>query len=156
MNNAHVLGAIAALFLSVGTFNAAPARADTVFDFSGVCDSGCTGTATGVLTLVDFFDDDNGWSTTRPSSRSNIRPRVAASSSPSRTAGAPMASCTTMADLSGRDSRTIHMGDDAARLRRARLRRLSQGETGRRCQLLTCWGRTPARSVSDKCRVRND
>jgi hypothetical protein len=60
MNNARVLGAIAALFLSVGPFNAAPARADTVFDFSGVCDSGCTGTATGVLTLVDFFDDDNG------------------------------------------------------------------------------------------------
>ena len=60
MNNAHVLGAIAALFLSVGPFNAAPARADTVFDFTGVCDSGCTGTATGVLTLVDFFDDDNG------------------------------------------------------------------------------------------------
>jgi hypothetical protein len=60
MNNAHVLGAIAALFLSVGPFNTAPARADTVFDFTGVCDSGCTGTATGVLTLVDFFDDDNG------------------------------------------------------------------------------------------------
>jgi hypothetical protein len=60
MNNARLLGAIAALFLSVGPFNAAPARADTVFDFSGVCDSGCTGTATGVLTLVDFFDDDNG------------------------------------------------------------------------------------------------
>jgi hypothetical protein len=60
MNNAHVLGAIAALFLSVGPFNAAPARADTVFDFSGICDAGCTGTATGVLTLVDFYDDDNG------------------------------------------------------------------------------------------------
>ena len=60
MKSARVFGAIAALFLSVGPFNAAPARADTVFDFSGVCDSGCTGTATGVLTLVDFFDDDNG------------------------------------------------------------------------------------------------
>ena len=60
MNNAHVLSAIAALFLSVGPFDAAPARADTVFDFSGVCDAGCTGTATGVLTLVDFYDDDNG------------------------------------------------------------------------------------------------
>jgi PEP-CTERM motif len=60
MNNARVFGAIAALFLSAGRFNAAPARADTVFDFSGVCDAGCTGTATGVLTLVDFFDDDNG------------------------------------------------------------------------------------------------
>ena len=55
MNNARVLGAIAALFLSVGPFNAAPARADTVFDFSGICDAGCTGTATGVLTLVDFY-----------------------------------------------------------------------------------------------------
>jgi hypothetical protein len=60
MNNARVLGAIGALFLSVGPFNAAPARADTVFDFSGICDSGCTGTATGVLSLVDFYDDDNG------------------------------------------------------------------------------------------------
>jgi hypothetical protein len=60
MKSARVFGAIAALFLSVGPFNAAPARADTVFDFTGVCNSGCTGTATGVLTLVDFFDDDNG------------------------------------------------------------------------------------------------
>ena len=60
MNNSRVLSAMAALMLSAGLFSAAPARADTVFDFSGVCDSGCTGTATGVLTLVDFFDDDNG------------------------------------------------------------------------------------------------
>jgi hypothetical protein len=60
MNNSHVLSAMAALILSGGLFNAAPAHADTVFDFSGVCDSGCTGMATGVLTLVDFFDDDNG------------------------------------------------------------------------------------------------
>ncbi len=52
--------ALAALFLAAAPFEAAPARADTVFDFSGVCDAGCTGTATGVLTLVDFFDDDNG------------------------------------------------------------------------------------------------
>jgi hypothetical protein len=101
MNNAHVLGAIAALFLSVGPFNAAPARADTVFDFTGVCDSGCAGTATGVLTLVAFFDDDNGMVDDATFISFDIRPRVAASSSPSRTAGAPMASCTTTADLSG-------------------------------------------------------
>jgi hypothetical protein len=55
---AAVLGAFATL--SAALFQAAAARADTVFDFSGVCDSGCTGTATGVLTLVDFYDDDNG------------------------------------------------------------------------------------------------
>ena len=60
MNNSRVLSAMAALMLSAGLFSAAPAHADTVFDFSGVCNSGCTGTATGVLTLVDFFDDDNG------------------------------------------------------------------------------------------------
>jgi PEP-CTERM motif len=55
---AAVLGAFTTL--SAALFQAAAARADTVFDFSGVCDSGCTGTATGVLTLVDFYDDDNG------------------------------------------------------------------------------------------------
>jgi PEP-CTERM motif len=60
MNSSHVLGAVAALILSAGLFDAAPAHADTVFDFTGTCDSGCTGTASGVLTLVDFFDDDNG------------------------------------------------------------------------------------------------
>ena len=53
-------GAAAALLVAAGPFNVAPARADTVFDFIGTCDSGCIGTATGVLTLVDFFDDDNG------------------------------------------------------------------------------------------------
>jgi hypothetical protein len=52
--------AVAALFLAATSFEAAPARAHTVFDFSGVCDSGCIGTATAVLTLVDFYDDDNG------------------------------------------------------------------------------------------------
>jgi hypothetical protein len=29
------------------------------FNFSRVCDAGCTGTATDVLTLVDFYDDDS-------------------------------------------------------------------------------------------------
>ena len=43
MNNSRVLSAMAALMLSAGPFSAAPARADTVFDFSGVCDFGCTG-----------------------------------------------------------------------------------------------------------------
>ena len=33
----------------------APARANIVFDFKGVCDSGCTGTATGVLTLANSY-----------------------------------------------------------------------------------------------------
>ena len=55
----HVLsratGATAALFLAAATFQAAPARANIVFDFSGVCDSGCTGKATGVLTLDDSY-----------------------------------------------------------------------------------------------------
>jgi hypothetical protein len=51
---------IGTLFLAAAPFEAAPARADTVFNFSGICDAGCTGTATGILTLVDFFDDDNG------------------------------------------------------------------------------------------------
>jgi PEP-CTERM motif len=44
-----------ALFLAAGPFYAAPARADVVFDFTGVCDSGCPGTATGVLTLADSY-----------------------------------------------------------------------------------------------------
>jgi hypothetical protein len=48
-------GATAALFLAAATFQAAPARANIVFDFSGVCDSGCSGTATGVLTLDDSY-----------------------------------------------------------------------------------------------------
>ena len=60
MNNSHGLSAAAALIVSAGLLSAAPARADTVFAFTGTCDSGCVGTATGVLTLVDFFDDDNG------------------------------------------------------------------------------------------------
>jgi PEP-CTERM motif len=60
MTISRAFGAMAALFLSAAVFQAAPARANTVFDFSGVCDAGCTGIATGVLTLVDFFDDDNG------------------------------------------------------------------------------------------------
>jgi hypothetical protein len=34
---------VAALFLTAAFFEAIPARADTVFDFSGVCDAGCTG-----------------------------------------------------------------------------------------------------------------
>jgi PEP-CTERM motif len=60
MTISRALGGMAALFLAAALFQAEPARADTVFEFSGVCDSGCTGAATGVLTLVDFFDDDNG------------------------------------------------------------------------------------------------
>jgi hypothetical protein len=46
---AAVAGAAAALFM------AAPARANVVFDFSGVCSDGCSGTATGVLTLADSY-----------------------------------------------------------------------------------------------------
>jgi hypothetical protein len=48
-------GVTAALFLSAATFQAGPARANIVFDFSGVCDSGCSENATGVLTLDDSY-----------------------------------------------------------------------------------------------------
>ena len=48
-------GAMAAFFLTAALFHPAPSRADVVFDFSGVCTSGCTGTATGVLTLADSY-----------------------------------------------------------------------------------------------------
>ena len=48
-------GAMAALLLAAAAFQAAPARANIVFDFSGVCDSGCTGTATGILTLANSY-----------------------------------------------------------------------------------------------------
>jgi PEP-CTERM motif len=51
----RVSGAVAALVLSTAFFHAAPARADIVFAFSGDCASGCTGTATGVLTLADSY-----------------------------------------------------------------------------------------------------
>ena len=55
---AAVAGTVAAL--SAAVFQAARARADVVFDGSGICDLlGCSGIATGVLTLADFFDDDN-------------------------------------------------------------------------------------------------
>jgi hypothetical protein len=46
---AAVAGTAAALFV------AAPARANVAFDFSGVCLDGCSGTATGVLTLADSY-----------------------------------------------------------------------------------------------------
>jgi hypothetical protein len=46
---------MAALLLAAAAFQAAPARANIVFDFSGVCDSGCSGKATGVLTLADSY-----------------------------------------------------------------------------------------------------
>jgi hypothetical protein len=59
MGISHLLsratGAMAALFLTAALIQAAPARANIVFDFKGVCDSGCAGTATGVLTLVDSY-----------------------------------------------------------------------------------------------------
>jgi hypothetical protein len=44
-------GVTASVLLATAAFQAAPARANIVFDFSGVCDSGCSGKATGVLTL---------------------------------------------------------------------------------------------------------
>jgi hypothetical protein len=54
MPMSHGFGAIAALFLTAAPFQAAPARADVIFDFSGTCDpQGCSGIATGVLTLAD-------------------------------------------------------------------------------------------------------
>ncbi len=48
-------GGMAALFLAAVPFHAAPARANVIFDFSGVCDDGCSGTASGVLTLADSY-----------------------------------------------------------------------------------------------------
>jgi hypothetical protein len=50
---AAIAGAVA---LSAAVFQAAPARADVVFDFSGICDQNtCSGTGTGVLTLADSY-----------------------------------------------------------------------------------------------------
>jgi hypothetical protein len=50
---AAIAGAVA---LSAAVFQAAPARADVVFDFSGICDQNtCSGTGTGVLTLTDSY-----------------------------------------------------------------------------------------------------
>lgn len=47
---------MAALFLAAGPFYAVPARADVVFDGSGICDVlGCSGIATGVLTLANSY-----------------------------------------------------------------------------------------------------
>jgi PEP-CTERM motif len=45
----------AAAGAAVALFTAAPARANVVFDFSGVCSVNCSGTATGVLTLADSY-----------------------------------------------------------------------------------------------------
>ena len=45
--------ALLAALLTAATMQTA--RADIVFDFSGTCTSGCTGTATGVLTLTNAF-----------------------------------------------------------------------------------------------------
>src|SRR5690242_3452325 len=44
--------ALGALILGV---LAGPARADIIFDFTGTCTLGCTGTATGKLTLSDTY-----------------------------------------------------------------------------------------------------
>jgi hypothetical protein len=95
------LAPIAVLFLSVGPFNAAPARADTVFDFRGVCDSGCTGTVTGVLTLVDFFDDDNGMVNAATFTSFEYSCSSGSFLITLADGGAPMASCMKTADLSG-------------------------------------------------------
>src|ERR1700722_994586 len=47
-------GAVAALVLAV-LVQEGPARANVVFDFNGVCATGCSGIATGVLTLVGSY-----------------------------------------------------------------------------------------------------
>jgi hypothetical protein len=44
-----------ALFLAAALFQAGPARANIVFDFSGTCLQNCSGTATAVLTLTDSY-----------------------------------------------------------------------------------------------------
>jgi PEP-CTERM motif len=46
---------VAGLFLTVVLFQAAPARAEVVFDFSGTCELNCLGTASGILTLADSY-----------------------------------------------------------------------------------------------------
>jgi PEP-CTERM motif len=43
------------VFLAGALFHSFPAHADVIFDFNGVCDFGCTGTATGILTLADSY-----------------------------------------------------------------------------------------------------
>src|ERR1700760_4790721 len=48
-------GGMAALFLAAVLFHATPARANVVFDFNGICGDGCSGTASGVLTLADSY-----------------------------------------------------------------------------------------------------
>jgi PEP-CTERM motif len=45
----------AIVMLSAVAFQTAPARANVVFDFSGTCTEGCSGTSTGVLTLADSY-----------------------------------------------------------------------------------------------------
>jgi hypothetical protein len=55
MTFSRISGALAAFLLSTVLFHASAARANIVFDFSGECASGCTGTATGVLTLADSY-----------------------------------------------------------------------------------------------------
>jgi hypothetical protein len=45
----------ACAFVFAGLVQAAPARADIMFDFSGTCTLLCTGTTTGVLTLCDTY-----------------------------------------------------------------------------------------------------
>jgi PEP-CTERM motif len=47
--------ATAALFLAGSLFQAAPARANIVFDFSGVCANSCGATASGRLTLSNNY-----------------------------------------------------------------------------------------------------
>jgi PEP-CTERM motif len=55
MTLSRVSGGLAVLVLSTALFHAPTARANIVFDFSGDCNFGCTGTATGALTLADSY-----------------------------------------------------------------------------------------------------
>jgi PEP-CTERM motif len=50
----RVLGSVVVLSAAV-SLSPEGAKADKVFDFSGACSSGCSGTATGVLTLTDAY-----------------------------------------------------------------------------------------------------
>jgi hypothetical protein len=52
---AGISAGLAALVLSTGLLPTSAARANIVFNFSGDCTTGCTGTATGVLTLADSY-----------------------------------------------------------------------------------------------------
>jgi hypothetical protein len=55
ISRARPLSLAIAACLPAACFHVGTARADIVFDFTGECQAGCTGNATGVLTLTDDY-----------------------------------------------------------------------------------------------------